>query len=134
MDVVEAFRILGLNRLEATVLAYLLEKKEAYVMDIERETGLRQPEVSLALRGLKKFNAVEVREEERKVKKIGRARKIAKLKDIKEIAELFRRNKEKVDEAYRVADSYLVARVLENEVDSDNCQENRVVQGVCQSR
>lgn len=92
-----------MNRLEATVLAYLLEKKEAYVMDIERETGLRQPEVSLALRGLKKFNAVEVREEERKEKKVGRSRKIAKLKDVREIVELFRKKKEQVDEAYRTA-------------------------------
>jgi len=103
-----------LNRLEATVLAYLLEKKEAYLIDIEGETGLRQPEVSLALKGLKKFNAVEVREEERKEKKVGRSRKIAKLKDVREIVELFRKKKEEVDRAYEIADSYLVARVLEN--------------------
>jgi len=108
MDVVEAFRILGLNRLEATVLAYLLKKREAYVMDIERETGLRQPEVSLGLRGLKATGVVELKDGEKGER--GRPRKIAVLKTVEPILKMVEARKDEILEAYRVASKALRKR------------------------
>jgi len=101
MDVVEAFQILGLNRLEATVLACLLKKREAYVIDIERETGLRQPEVSLGLKGLKEMGVVELKDGVKG--KRGRPRKIAIVKTIDPILKEVEARKAKVMEAYKVA-------------------------------
>jgi len=115
MDVVKALQILGLNRLEATVLAYLLKKREAYVIDIEKGTGLRQPEVSLGLRGLKARGAVELKDG-MKVNR-GRPRKIAVLKTVEPILKMVEARKDEILEAYRVASEAL--KELE-EVDSDD--------------
>ena len=105
MDVVKALQILGLNRLEATVLAYLLKKREAYLMDIERETGLRQPEVSLGLRELKAIGVVELKEAG--VARRGRPRKIAVLKTVQPILKIVEAKKDEILEAYRVASEAL---------------------------
>jgi len=104
MDVVTAFQILGLNRIEATVLAYLLKKREAYVIDVERGTGLRQPEVSLGLRGLKAMGVVELKDGEKRARGVrGRPRKIVVLKTVEPILKIVEAKRDEVLEAYKVA-------------------------------
>ena len=52
MDVVEAMLKLGFNRPTAVVYNYMLKHPDGYEIDIEHKTGLRQPEVSIAIREL----------------------------------------------------------------------------------
>jgi len=112
MKVEEAFQVLGLNRLEATVLTYLITKKRAYFIEIERETGLRQPEVSAAIRGLKKFDVVGLMDERRHGIKRGRPKKIAFLRDVKKLMNFLRERKEKVDKAYEIVETFVVANTM----------------------
>jgi len=46
----------GLSRPVARTLAYLLKVDAATSIDLERGTGLRQPEVSIAMRQLNPFD------------------------------------------------------------------------------
>ena len=47
---IETLRNLGMSRNVATTMAYLMNVNEASSREIEISTGLRQPEVSLAMR------------------------------------------------------------------------------------
>ncbi len=62
---VETLRNLGMQRNAAAMMAYLMNVDEASSREIEISTGLRQPEVSLAMRLMCKQSWVSVRSEKR---------------------------------------------------------------------
>src|SRR5665811_793755 len=68
----------GLTRPVARTLAYLRKVDTATSVDLERGTGLRQPEVSIAMRQLNPFDWIEENEEKKPGK--GRPNKIYSLK------------------------------------------------------
>ena len=59
IEVVETLRSLGVPRKVSNMLAYLANGIEATSREIERGSDLRQPEVSIALRTLRKHNWIE---------------------------------------------------------------------------
>jgi predicted transcriptional regulator len=61
IEVVETLRSLGVPRKVSNMLAYLANVQEATSREIERGSDLRQPEVSIALRTLRKNNWIEER-------------------------------------------------------------------------
>jgi predicted transcriptional regulator len=69
-EIVNAFISLQVSRPIARTLAYLQKADGATAVEIEKRTGLRQPEVSVAIKYLKKHDWINVREE----KKPGRGR------------------------------------------------------------
>ena len=69
---IETLRNLGMSRNVATTMAYLMNVDEASSREIEISTGLRQPEVSLAMRLLCNQSWVSVHSE----KKPGKGRPI----------------------------------------------------------
>lgn len=69
---IETLRNLGMSRNVATTMAYLMNVDEASSREIEISTGLRQPEVSLAMRLMRTQSWVHVRSE----KKPGKGRPI----------------------------------------------------------
>jgi predicted transcriptional regulator len=69
---IETLRKLGMSRNVATMMAYLINVDEASSREIEISTGLRQPEVSLAIRLMNKQSWVSVRSE----KKPGKGRPV----------------------------------------------------------
>ncbi len=77
-EIVEALISLGMNRLVARVLAYLQQVNEVTSNELEMETILRQPEVSIAMRQLKERDWINEREEKKPGK--GRPYKIYSLK------------------------------------------------------
>jgi predicted transcriptional regulator len=89
----------GLSRPVARTLAYLKKVDTATSVDLERGTGLRQPEVSIAMRELKPFDWIDENEEKKPGK--GRPNKVYSLKvrfkDI--IAHLENQHKKEIDEA-----------------------------------
>jgi predicted transcriptional regulator len=88
----------GLSRPVARTLAYLQKVDTATSIDLERGTGLRQPEVSIAMRQLKPLDWIEENEEKKPGK--GRPNKIYSLKvgfkDI--IAHLEKQQKKEIDD------------------------------------
>ncbi|MCX9083246.1 MAG: transcriptional regulator protein [Candidatus Methanoperedens sp.] len=68
----------GLSRPVARTLAYLQKVDTATSIDLERATGLRQPEVSIAMRQLNPFEWIEEDEEKKPGK--GRPNKVYSLK------------------------------------------------------
>lgn len=64
-EMIELFRKINLSRPIALTLACLAKGKEISSQNIEMLSGLRQPEVSLAMRYLQKNNWIEYREEKR---------------------------------------------------------------------
>ncbi|KXS46596.1 MULTISPECIES: transcriptional regulator protein [Methanohalophilus] len=76
-EMIEAFRGLGVSRNLATTIAYLKNVDEASSQDIEMNTGLRQPEVSVAMRSMRKNNWIE--ESSKKLNGKGRPTKIYSL-------------------------------------------------------
>jgi predicted transcriptional regulator len=60
---IEMLRNLGMPRNTATMMAYLMNVDEASSREIEVSTGLRQPEVSLALKLMHKQSWISVRSE-----------------------------------------------------------------------
>jgi predicted transcriptional regulator len=74
---IETLRDLGMSRNVATMMAYLTNVDEASSREIEISTGLRQPEVSLAIRLMNKQSWVSVRSEKKPGK--GRPTKIYSL-------------------------------------------------------
>ena len=70
--IIETLRNLGMSRNVATMMAYLMNVDEASSREIEISTGLRQPEVSLAMRLMCNQSWVSVRSE----KKPGKGRPI----------------------------------------------------------
>jgi predicted transcriptional regulator len=69
---IETLRELGASRSVATIMAYLMNVDEASSRRIEISTGLRQPEVSLAMRLMHNQSWVSVRSE----KKPGKGRPV----------------------------------------------------------
>ncbi len=70
IELVNILTSLGVKKISAKVLVYLNSVEEAQSRDIEIATGLRQPEVSLAIKELKADNHVK----ERQMKKEGKGR------------------------------------------------------------
>ncbi len=64
-EMVELLRKLDISRPVAKTLACLSDGKELTSHSIEMSSGLRQPEVSIAMRYLKNNNWIEIREEKR---------------------------------------------------------------------
>ena len=69
-DTIEALRTVGVKRNVATIIVYLKDLEEATSKDIERGSGLRQPEVSIAMRPLRQKGWIAEREQ----KGIGKGR------------------------------------------------------------
>ncbi len=97
-EIADAFISLGMSRNVARILSYLQSSKEVKSVELEREAGLRQPEVSLAVRELKERGWISEREEKKPGK--GRPYKVYSLKVgfNKIIAELEKQQKKAVDE------------------------------------
>jgi predicted transcriptional regulator len=74
---IETLMNLGMPRNVATMMAYLMNVNEASSQDIEISTGLRQPEVSLALKLMRNQSWINVRSEKKPGK--GRPMKIYSL-------------------------------------------------------
>ena len=68
----------GMSRPVARTLAYLQKVDTATSIDLERGTGLRQPEVSIAMRQLNPFDWIDESEEKKPGK--GRPNKVYSLK------------------------------------------------------
>ncbi|KCZ71000.1 putative transcriptional regulator [Candidatus Methanoperedens nitroreducens] len=98
-EIADMLMYLGMRRPIARILSYLKHVDEATSTELERGTGLRQPEVSIAMRELKEHDWVNEREEKKPGK--GRPYKIHSLKiGFSEIvAQLERQKKKAVDEA-----------------------------------
>jgi predicted transcriptional regulator len=77
-EIADALISLGLGRLVARTLAFLKSVNEATSVELEMGTGLRQPEVSIAMRELKHRDWINEREEKKQGK--GRPYKIYSLK------------------------------------------------------
>jgi predicted transcriptional regulator len=69
---IDTLRNLGMSRNAATTMAYLMNVDEASSREIEISTGLRQPEVSLAMRLMHIQSWISVRSE----KKPGKGRPV----------------------------------------------------------
>jgi predicted transcriptional regulator len=77
LEFIEALRSLDVPRGVASLITYLASVGEATSREIEMGTGLRQPEVSIAMRTLRNNNWVEEREINKEGK--GRPMKMYKL-------------------------------------------------------
>jgi predicted transcriptional regulator len=97
-EIADALISLGMSRNVARILSYLQSSKEVKSVELEREAGLRQPEVSLAVRELKGRGWISEREEKKPGK--GRPYKVYSLKvGFDEIVdELERQQRKAVDE------------------------------------
>ncbi len=98
-EIAGALIFLGVGRMPAMALAYLQDTNSATSTDLERAAGLRQPEVSLAMKQLMERGWIMEREEKKAGK--GRPFKIYSLKiGFDEIvAQLENENKKAIDEA-----------------------------------
>jgi predicted transcriptional regulator len=74
---IETLRDLGMSRNVATTMAYLMNVDKAPAREIEISTGLRQPEVSLAIKLMHNQSWISVRSEKKPGK--GRPTKIYSL-------------------------------------------------------
>jgi len=98
IEVVETLKSLGVPRKVSNMIAYLASGTEATSREIERGSDLRQPEVSIALRTLRKNNWIE--EKMGRSDGTGRPMKIYRLKaPIEEILHYY--EQEKLNEANR---------------------------------
>ncbi len=77
MEFIDTLKSLGVQRNSAALITYLANVVEATSREIEIGTGLRQPEVSLAMRALRNNNWVAEREIKAEGK--GRPMKVYKL-------------------------------------------------------
>lgn len=98
-EIADALISLGLGRLVARTLAYLNNGEEATSVALEMGAGMRQPEVSIAMRELKERDWINEREEKKPGK--GRPNKIYSLKVgfNKIIVQLEEQQRKAVDEA-----------------------------------
>jgi len=69
-DTIAALQAVGVKRNVATIIVYLKDLDEATSRDIEKGSGLRQPEVSIAMRPLRQKGWIA----EREVKGSGKGR------------------------------------------------------------
>ena len=77
MEFVDALRNLRVPRSVATLITFLANASEATSREIEMGTSMRQPEVSIGMRGLRQNNWIEEHEVKRQGK--GRPTKVYKL-------------------------------------------------------
>ncbi len=98
-EIVDALISLGMSRPVSRTLGYLQDVNEATSVALEMGAGLRQPEVSIAIKDLKERNWINEREEKKPGK--GRPYKIYSLKlGIKGIiTQLEKQQKKTVDES-----------------------------------
>jgi predicted transcriptional regulator len=83
-ELVEALEAVGVRRNVATIIVYLKDMDEAASRDIEKGSGLRQPEVSIAMRTLREKGWIA----ERDVKGSGKGRPMKFYKLITSIDEV----------------------------------------------
>ncbi|MCD4703527.1 MAG: transcriptional regulator protein [Methanosarcinaceae archaeon] len=76
-EVIESLKNLGISRNLATTITYLKNVPEASSQEIEMSTGLRQPEVSVAMREMRTNNWIK--ENSKNITGKGRPTKIYKL-------------------------------------------------------
>ncbi len=97
-EIADTLISLGMSRPVARTLSYLQNGNEVTTIEIERGTGLRQPEVSIVMRDLKERDWINEREEKKPGK--GRPNKVYSLKvRFDEIVdELERQQRKAVDE------------------------------------
>jgi predicted transcriptional regulator len=76
-EIADTLISLGMKRPIARVLSYLKNRNEVTSVELERETGLRQPEVSIAAKELKEYGWINEREEKKPGK--GRPHKVYSL-------------------------------------------------------
>jgi predicted transcriptional regulator len=97
-EIAEILMSSGFSRPVSRTLAYLKKVDTATSVDLERGTGLRQPEVSIAMRELKPLDWIDENEEKKPSK--GRPNKVYSLKvrfkDI--IAHLEKEQKKEIDD------------------------------------
>ncbi len=97
-EIADALISLGMSQNVARILSYLQSENEITSVELEREAGLRQPEVSLAMKELEKRDWINEREEKKPGK--GRPYRIYSLKvgfnDI--IAQIEKQKKKAVNE------------------------------------
>ncbi len=98
-EIADALISLGMSRPIARVLSYIQNKNEVTSVELERESGLRQPEVSIAMRELKGRGWINERENKKPGK--GRPYKVYSLKVgfDKIVDELERQQRKVADEA-----------------------------------
>jgi predicted transcriptional regulator len=115
VEVVDTLRSLGVPRKVSNMIAYLANVDEATSREIERGSDLRQPEVSIALRTLRKNKWVE--ERIAKSEGTGRPMKVYKLST--PIEDIIRYYEEiKVKEASKAMESIQKLKSLLTEVGS----------------
>ncbi len=98
-EIADALISLGISRTVARALSYLQGSNEVTSVNLEREAGLRQPEVSIVMRDLKERGWISEREEKKPGK--GRPYKVYMLNvGFNEIvAELEKQHRRAADEA-----------------------------------
>jgi predicted transcriptional regulator len=115
IEVVETLKSLGVPRKVSNMIAYLASGTEATSREIERGSDLRQPEVSIALRTLRKNNWVE--EKMSRSDGTGRPMKVYRLKaHIEDILQYYEH--EKLNEATRALQSIQRLKALLGEAES----------------
>jgi predicted transcriptional regulator len=67
-ELIEALEAVGVRRNVATIIVYLKDIEEATSRDIEKGSGLRQPEVSIAMNRLRENGWIAERETKRQGK------------------------------------------------------------------
>ncbi len=97
-EIADTLISLGMSRPVARTLTYLLNIDEATSTGLEKGAGLRQPEISIAVKQLKERNWINEREEKRPGK--GRPHKVLSLKNgfNKIVAQLEKQHKNAADE------------------------------------
>lgn len=102
IEVVETLKSLGVPRKVSNMITFLANGTEATSREIERGSELRQPEVSIALRTLRKNNWIE--EKVNRSDGTGRPMKVYRLKTpIEEILQYY--EQEKLNEANQALQS-----------------------------
>ncbi|VVB88231.1 MarR family protein [uncultured archaeon] len=98
-EITDTLISLGMSRPVARILSYLQTEDEVTSVDLERVTGLRQPEVSVAMRELKEHGWINEREGKKPGK--GRPYKIYSLKVSFDeiIAQIEKQQRKAADEA-----------------------------------
>ena len=112
---VETLKSLGVPRKVSNMIAYLASGTEATSREIERGSDLRQPEVSIALRTLRKNNWIE--EKMGRSDGTGRPMKVYRLKTpIEDILHYY--EQEKMNEASQAMQSIQRLKSLLTETES----------------
>ena len=79
LEVIEGLRSLGVNRNAAKLITYLKDVDQGSSRDIEMSTGLRQPEVSIAMQPLRELGWISERDVKTPGKGKGRPMRIYSL-------------------------------------------------------